>query len=317
MRVTVKAPCRLHLTLIDLNGGLGRIDGGVGLTLQEPSTVVEIEPLDKTVINAGDRNSELESLCGKISRKYKIKDDFRLTVGRAIPRHAGLGSTTQLYLAAAKALAEYNGIKATANELALLAGRGGTSGIGVGAFEQGGFLVDCGHSYGRGRDKVKFLPSAYSKARPAPVAVRLDFPDWRVLLCVPEGKGLHGVDELKYFRSHFPASQKEAEKISRILLMKMIPAVIEKNLVEFDEAVRLMNEARGFTFPKETQELIGRIRKAGGKATSMSSFGPSVFAFTDDPKTALKLKKAMKEWGTVVETKAQNCGAFTKINQKS
>ena len=29
----IKSPSRLHLTLIDMNGSYGRIDGGIGLTI--------------------------------------------------------------------------------------------------------------------------------------------------------------------------------------------------------------------------------------------------------------------------------------------
>lgn len=315
MKVTVKTPCRLHFTLIDLNGNLGRIDGGVGITLRQPSTVVEAEPSAKTVIDAGDRTSELESLCGRIARKYRTKKQFKLTVRQQIPQHVGLGSSTQLYLAVAKAVTELYGITADARELAVLASRGGTSGIGVAAFEQGGFIVDCGHSYGRGMEKANFLPSAYSTARPAPVAVRLDFPDWRVLLCIPEGSGLHGVDELEYFRQHFPADEREPEKISRIILMKMIPSVVEKNLKEFDEAVKLMNKARSFTFPKETQRLINTINKQGGRGTSMTSFGPVVFTLTDKQHTLEKIKDSINGYGRLMETKAQNHGAVVKHSQ--
>jgi beta-ribofuranosylaminobenzene 5'-phosphate synthase len=316
MKISVTTPSRLHFTLIDLNGSLGRIDGGAGLALEKPQTIVEACESEKFSIEAKERTGELERLAGKITAHYRLPDDFTLIVRKQIPKHAGLGSSTQLYLAAAKAITGLHGIKANTRELAMLAGRGGTSGIGVGAFEHGGFIVDSGHAYGPGREKERSVPSSYSNAGPAPVAVRLDFPDWKVLLCIPEGAGLHGALELEYFRKHFPASRQEAERISRILMMKMIPAIIEKDIPEFDESMQLMNKARSFPFPKETQKLIKDINKAGGKATSMSSFGPAVFTFTDDSKTALKLKEAMAEYGTVIETKAQNRGAIIKTNKK-
>ncbi len=42
MRVFIKTPCRLHFSLIDLNGSLNRIDGGVGLTLEKPNFTIEV-----------------------------------------------------------------------------------------------------------------------------------------------------------------------------------------------------------------------------------------------------------------------------------
>jgi len=41
-RVIVQTPSRLHLTLIDMHGGSGRVDGGVGITLDEPGILIEV-----------------------------------------------------------------------------------------------------------------------------------------------------------------------------------------------------------------------------------------------------------------------------------
>lgn len=43
MELLIQTPSRLHLSLLDLNGSLGRIDGGVGLTLKKPSLVLELK----------------------------------------------------------------------------------------------------------------------------------------------------------------------------------------------------------------------------------------------------------------------------------
>jgi len=309
--ISITTPCRLHLSLIDLNGSLGRIDGSIGISLEKPNVVVEIKKGSFSV-KAGIRSEELSQLASRISRKFNLRNDFILNVRSQIPLHSGLGSTTQLYLAAAKAILKLNGIEMNASELAVLTGRGGTSGIGVAAFDKGGFIVDCGHSYGKGKDKIKFMPSSFSKAKTAPVACRLDFPNWDVILCTPKFKGLHGVDELNYFKQHFPAEEKEAEKISRIILMKLIPSILEKNLDEFDRAVTLLNKARSFRFPKETQKIINEASRQGGMGTSMTSFGPTVFTFTDNKKTKERIKQKLKQYGRVTETKALNHGALVK-----
>jgi len=91
--------------------------------------------------------------------------------------------------------------------------------------------------------------------------------------------------------------------------MKMIPSILEKNLEEFDQAVRLMNKARSFKFPKETQKMINEAGRQGGMGTSMTSFGPTVFTFTDSQKTKERIKQKLKQYGRVTETKAQNHGA--------
>ncbi len=43
----IQTPARLHFGLLDLNGGLGRIDGGIGLALEQPRTVISARRSDK------------------------------------------------------------------------------------------------------------------------------------------------------------------------------------------------------------------------------------------------------------------------------
>ena len=43
MKVAVKTPARLHSGLIDLNGDLGRLYGGLGVAIDHPNTVLEVE----------------------------------------------------------------------------------------------------------------------------------------------------------------------------------------------------------------------------------------------------------------------------------
>ena len=43
VKVYVKTPARLHLGLIDLNGDLGRMFGGLGVGIDHPNVIVEAE----------------------------------------------------------------------------------------------------------------------------------------------------------------------------------------------------------------------------------------------------------------------------------
>ena len=42
-RVVIETPARIHLTLTDLTGTSGRVDGGAGITLDEPGILLEAE----------------------------------------------------------------------------------------------------------------------------------------------------------------------------------------------------------------------------------------------------------------------------------
>ena len=53
-RVVVDAPARLHLGLIDMNGALGRVDGGIGITLREPRILLWAEEAEENRVEGGD-----------------------------------------------------------------------------------------------------------------------------------------------------------------------------------------------------------------------------------------------------------------------
>ena len=52
--IKVVSPSRLHLTLIDLNAELGRVDGGVGITLEYPSMELLADKADNIEIFGGN-----------------------------------------------------------------------------------------------------------------------------------------------------------------------------------------------------------------------------------------------------------------------
>ena len=45
--LVISTPARLHFGLIDMNGKIGRIDGGVGLALDSPHTLIEAKKAEK------------------------------------------------------------------------------------------------------------------------------------------------------------------------------------------------------------------------------------------------------------------------------
>jgi beta-ribofuranosylaminobenzene 5'-phosphate synthase len=324
----IETPSRLHMTLIDLNGTIGRIDGGVGLTIKEPKLILEAKTQDEGVDiffkesqNLGeelvrDYREKIENTAKKINEFLKADSGFKFEVKKAYPAHSGLGSGTQLSLAAAKLVLNLNDHDMNASQIARIVGRGGTSGIGVRAFDGGGFIIDGGHKID---EKPDFLPSSASKALPAPLIARYDFPqDWNVVLAIPNvPAGASGQKEVNIFQKYCPISLEEVQKLSHLILVKMMPSVVEKDLDSFGSAV---NEIQNIGFKKievEFQdpvinELIENMRNAGAAGVGMSSFGPTIYAITDtNTKSISKMAQStMKEvGGKVITTKAQNNGA--------
>jgi len=314
VRVRIRTPSRIHITLIDLNGSIGRIDGGVGLALEEP--YVEIEARGGEGVEVVGRGKSSDRFKSVASMLYELfGGGIRVDVLADYEQHVGLGSGTQISLATAMAYNVIHGLGLDVRELATIVGRGGTSGIGVAAFEFGGFIVDGGHSV---KEKRSFLPSSASKARPAPVISRLDFPDWRIVLAIPEMSGFYGAREVDLFRRHCPIPLDEVREVCHIVLMKMLPAVAEGDLDEFGEAVFSVQRVG---FKRREVEMYGDLIRSViedvseiTKAVGMSSTGPTVYAVTDSDAKGLEsyMIDCFESLGVscrTVVTRARNRGA--------
>ncbi|MFP3946817.1 MAG: beta-ribofuranosylaminobenzene 5'-phosphate synthase [Archaeoglobaceae archaeon] len=291
MRVKIKTPSRIHIALIDLNGEIGRVDGGVGIAIEEP--YIEIRGYE----------SEENSLSGNIvnlDRFKSVSDKFKhLTDSKASIEvlsdyrgHVGMGSGTQISLAIGEVYNRLFDLGLSVREIAEITGRGGTSGIGVAAFEKGGFIVDGGHST---KEKAGFTPSSASKASPPPVISRQDFPSWRIVAVTPDLTGSSGADEVSLFERHCPVPVEDVRKISHLILMKMIPSVMESNLDDFGDS--LWN-IQGLGFKKAEIDQYGSVIWDALKelreltpAVGMSSTGPTIYAITDSDGNATGIQK--------------------------
>jgi beta-ribofuranosylaminobenzene 5'-phosphate synthase len=314
MRVRIKTPSRIHITLIDLNGSIGRIDGGVGLALENPFVEIVAKESDDVEVKGDPINADrFKAVAKKLSEKFNRA--IEIDVLSDYKPHVGLGSGTQISLAVAEAYNRLFDLNLSVRKLAEMVGRGGTSGIGVAVFEMGGFVVDGGHSR---KEKPEFLPSSASKAKPAPVIARHDFPDWDVILATPNLAGFYGRREVNLFKEFCPIQLEEVRELAHLILMKMLPAVVEQDLDEFGEALWRI-QYLGFK-KVEIDQYGDLIRNALNyvcdltNAVGMSSTGPTVFAITDT--NSKQIAKTLEEFFEsrgfgcdVTVTKARNTGA--------
>jgi beta-RFAP synthase len=283
-RVFVEAPGRLHLGFLDLHGGLGRTFGSVGLALEDIATAVAAQHAPADAVTGPESERALDCLV-RVKEALRLRGGVALTVERAIPGHAGLGSGTQLALAVGTAVARLYGIELPARETASLLDRGARSGIGIGAFEQGGFLVDGG----RGR-----------RDAPPPVVSRLPFPEaWRAVLVFDRARqGLHGPEEARAFRALPRFPEAAAARLCRLTLMQALPALAEEDLPRFGAAISELQRVVGDHFaPAQggrfaspaVAEALALFQSAGAACIGQSSWGPTGFALVDSAETAQAL----------------------------
>ena len=322
----IKTPSRLHIVLIDLNGSYKRVDGGAGLTLAEPAFILESEPADRGIsiefapgvtdaVQKAAAEKKVLSGAQNMAAQLGLEEGFHFTVHQTYPAHSGLGSGTQMALAAGKLVSESAGRHFSSYELACIVGRGGTSGIGTYAFDMGGFIIDGGHSL---KEKATFRPSSASDAKPPVLLGRYAFPeDWEVLLAVPhQGTCYSGKEELNIFRDYCPLPKAEVEQMSHIVFMNMVPFVIEHDLEGFSYALDMIqttafNKLELQLQPPAVTKLMNDMRAAGAYGVGLSSLGPSVFTvFDKDNRDIVQATKdLLGDDGEVIVTKAQNHGA--------
>jgi len=321
-RVLIQTPSRLHLTLTDLTGSSGRVDGGVGVSLDEPNILLEAERSEE--LQAYGENADRALDAARAVQKHLGLGGARLQIRRGYRMHVGLGGGTQLGIAAGKALCELYNQPISVRDIARIIHRGGTSGIGTAAFEAGGFLIDGGHSYGPGKDKMSFSPSSASAGvRPAAVTMRHDFPrEWKIILALPEvAAGAHGKREVDIFREYCPLPVAEVHELCYQILVRMVPSLVEENLDDFGAAINRVQEI-GFKKVEVmlqhpvVHRLMAEMRQAGAACAGLSSFGPAVYAITDTGSRDIEsaAREAMNDvGGEVLITRARNEGARVRM----
>jgi beta-RFAP synthase len=318
MRVTVKASARLHFGFIDLDGSMGRMFGSIGLAIDEPKIILEVGAADRFSVE-GDEHGRAAALARLFLRHYGVREGVHISVKEMIPAHVGLGSGTQLALSLAVGLAQLFSIEAGVRELASVMGRGKRSGIGVAAFERGGFIVDGGQRVGT-RDHSHNLNS------PPPVIIRHPFPkDWTFVVAIPNvGRGLAGDAEGQAFRRLSAPRAGGTGRLSRIVLTQMLPALVERDPVAFGQSLTTIQRIvggwfrpiQGGTFASELGARVARaMTRAGALGVGQSSWGPTVYGLATDEGLATKLEQAARRVvsrsgdGTVFRARANNRGA--------
>jgi len=267
---------------LDMHGGLGRRFGSIGLSLEQPATRLQAQRAE--AFEATGPGAQRALACAQaFAAQVSLPGGASLELEEVIPEHAGLGSGTQMALAVGVALARLYGLPLGAREVAALTARGARSGIGIGAFEQGGLLLDGG----RGAQTV--VP---------PLLARMDFPqDWRVLLIFDHAAtGVHGGSELEAFRAlpEFPAEV--AAELCRRVLMQALPAVAESDLPAFGAAIHEIQCRVGDHFAAvqgggrytsvEVGSVLEWLRSQGVTCVGQSSWGPTGFAVLENESVA-------------------------------
>lgn len=272
--VSVIAPARLHMGFLDLSGALQRHFGSIGVALNEPVTHITITQNHKQPHPQSIRAAHcLSAFC----QAFDVSDALEIDIISTIPEHVGLGSGTQMALAIGAGLNAFYDLNLSVRDIAAVMDRGLRSGIGIGIFEQGGFVVDGG----RGENTIT-----------PPMLAHFDVPkNWRFILVFDKrGQGLHGQQEIQAFKTLPPFPRREAERLSYLLLMQALPAMAENDLVRFGEVITELQRTVGehfspaqggvFTSP-DVARAMHWLAQRGAVAIGQTSWGPIGFCLIE------------------------------------
>ena len=136
-------------------------------------------------------------------------------------------------------------------------------------------------------------------------------------------QGAHDAREVDIFQQACPVPLSDVQELSHLILMKMMPAILEKDIQAFGYVA---NHIQKLGFKKcevdlqvqAVRDVITLMQDSGAAGAGMSSFGPAIYGVVENREDATYLMEDVQELldttmgGDVLLTKANNTGAEIK-----
>ncbi len=298
--VMITTGSRLHWGLLALTPTSGREFGGIGLMVDEPTlslTAKLSSQKQDTIICSEGCRSKIETAIDAVRHSLtgSSRDQFySLELLSEIPLHSGFGSGTQLSLAVAKALTLLAGETSLSSvDLAQCVRRGARSALGIHGFDSGGFLVEGG----------KGTPEEIS-----PLVMQADFPEeWKIVLITPNNQaGISGTVEADAIKRLGPMPVATTERLCRLVLMQLIPAVktadfdaFSSGLTAFGYTVgEFFSPAQGGIFAHSQMIALEKLLISKGiQGVAQTSWGPTLSVVCQDLTDAEKVSSIIAQNG--------------------
>ncbi|WP_297064231.1 beta-ribofuranosylaminobenzene 5'-phosphate synthase family protein [Thermococcus sp.] len=309
--IRISAPAHLHTGNPDLSGDMGRLYGTVGFAIETPRLEIVVREAEK------DTSNDEDAL--RFLKRFRESYDFppvEVTIKSYIPKWVGIGFHTTLALSLGKAVSELYNLNLSLDEIALAMRRGLITALGFYAVKVGGFIYEGGFPVDK-REKV--VP---------PLIFRGEMPeDWLFVVAIPETprKTLAEVrkreDEILGNLRRMPPEL--ADRLSRIVLMKILPAFVERDIKTFGEGLYQFNHLLG-EFWSDYQENVyccdvvnEGIKLMLDKAycACQTSWGPTFYGLVEGEAQAEELRAMVESFlrengdgGEVFITRTDNRG---------
>lgn len=269
-----------------MHAGGPRRNGGLGFATNGPSITVAVSPSADLEITDGRAKPsaaiELKALKDHLRttlQQLKLDGGAKIEIDGDMRTHQGLGSGTAIRLACIEGLALLSGRMISRAEIVALSHRGGTSGIGVNTYFDGGFVLDSGVQ----NQENEFVPSSYAQGPKKPLSlVQLSMPDWPMLLCIPNKcRPKTQEEELEFFRRTAPLSASSSYEAAYYATFGLASAILETDYDAFCAALNKMQNVEWKRAEREEHGVELRVvdealRRSGADCVALSSLGPLV-----------------------------------------
>lgn len=325
-RITISAHPRIHISLIGMNEGGYRVNGGLGFSIASPTMNMVFEVNDSfTIIDQrtnGFTEKELLRLTGFINRlcyskKFSVKYKCIIEDG-LIRSHVGFGSNTIVYMACVEAMFVLNNMDYSFEDIVNCSSRGGTSGIGINTYFNGGFVLDVGIPKELSNG---FVPSScILNSHQLPLVLRQSkLPNWNMGICIPNIKHKSEEQEQDFFKSNCPIDKKYVNEILYEAVYGITSSIIEQDFEIFCQSIDAIQKTKWKSmernlYGKKLQVIDDELRKAGAKCVGMSSLGPLLYFFGENiPKIIEKMRTNFPD-AICYKTSVNNTGRVIKYD---
>ena len=301
--IRIKSPSRLHFGQLDLNGNSGRIYGGSGVALKEPSTLIYMEKSSEFEVK-GEKSAEIKNILWTFLEKIKDKGLINKKAGvlvkieKLLPAHNGLGSGTQTALTLAEGINRLYKLNLNNKIIAEMIDRKHSrSAIGFGAFYKGGFIVDGGRPT-KDKENDKYLP---------PIIYQHQVPEnWSFIIVLPVHKKdkMAGEKEIKTFKGLKQMQIEKSYENCHNLLLGMLPALQENDIKTFSENLNKIEDNVADYFSKvqggrytsdSAAQMIKLMEEEGVLARGQSSWGPALYGLVENKAKAENIESKLRK----------------------
>lgn len=316
MKICVKP--RIHISLISMHADGPRVNGGIGFALEDPKGILSFNTSDRFALNdrrttplTGSELEQLEAVLSETQSSLNLKHNVQVLLEGDMLTHYGMGSGTAIRLACLEALLTLNKRNATKHELIRYSNRGGTSGIGINTYFDGGFVFDLGAK----NQQTGLLPSSRVRRPELPLLLdALDMPDWKVGLCI--GKTLETKtqqEEADFFERTCPISAHGSYELLYHSLFGVYASLRENDLETFGEAIKQIQQCEWkrkerSEYGEELLKLESKLYQLGANCVGMSSLGPLLFFLALDEVYKRIVNGMQKEDCYIIVTPCSNSG---------